>query len=530
MPSIHLARDVTPFQTVVLEPVEGAPALPRSKPTLRGRRRAVKAIRWVRGERARHDPVKILLMTPPSWSAIPSPGGGAMDRAEGHYPPLGLLYLAASVEAHRPGCHEIRTVDGLAIAPSPRNFRRLMRESQPQLVGITANSWNLCDALEAARIVKQENPLAIVAFGGPHATLYPRETAALGPVDVVARGEAERSFPALVDVVANGRDLSRSLVPGIVGRSDGSHDSSVETCHVAAEDLDALPIPDRNLLWPARYYSPIGTGRPFTTMVTSRGCRYHCTFCTNARTELRLRSVDSVMEEMTRIHAMGIREVYIYDNNFDVDAERVAGIAEALLSKNLALVWSFRGRVNHVDRRLLPLMRHAGCVRVNLGVESGTPRILRQLRKGTTLGQIREAFARYREAGIATLGYFMLGFPGETESEMARTVRLAIELDPNFALFFAATAYPGTEIYEQVYEPDETRSDPWQRFAERPEAGFEPPLCTSEYSPVELRQKVAAAHRAFYLRPRAMVRGIRSIRNAQDLLHKAHCGVSLLRM
>ncbi|PWB76777.1 MAG: hypothetical protein C3F15_04515 [Holophagae bacterium] len=286
-------------------------------------------------------------------------------------------------------------------------------------------------------------------------------------------------------------------------------------------------MPDRSRLPVADYRGIAGTDQVFTTMVTSRGCPYRCTFCSTPRCSYRLRSVSSVLEEMERCGRLGIRHVYFLDDTFPTSGARAERLCEALIRRSDLPSWSCRTAAAGLTRERLHLMKRAGCQRIQIGVETGSDEGLRVLGKRTTIAEVRETFAAARAVGMPTVAYFMLGLPHERSADdLRRLSRFARELDPTFAMFNVLTLYPGTALTEQAVERGLVEAGSWQRFAARPEPGFRPPVWDEHLSREELLAWQRQAYRSFYLRPRVVLRLAFS---GGGLGRKVRAGLELLR-
>jgi radical SAM superfamily enzyme YgiQ (UPF0313 family) len=281
----------------------------------------------------------------------------------------------------------------------------------------------LLDALKVARLVKKTNPGSHVVFGGTHPTIYPREIAGQPEVDSIVVGEGEHTFSELLDAVDGGRSLSG--IEGVGFRRNG--DVVINPPREFIQDLDSLPFPDRELLPWQKYYNLLGRGKEYmTSLLTSRGCPFNCTFCTKKDGRMcRVRSPENVVQEIEQNVRLGITDFDIIDDTFTIDRKRVLAIADLIIEKKLDITMDLSARVDTVDQEILDRLAQAGCNRVRFGVESGNPGVLENLQKGITLDQVREAYRMAKKAGIVTFAYFMLGSPGETEKEVRESISLA---------------------------------------------------------------------------------------------------------
>jgi radical SAM superfamily enzyme YgiQ (UPF0313 family) len=336
-------------------------------------------------------------------------------------------------------------------------------------------------------------------------------------------GEGEHSLVALADHL--GQPDRWGEVPGLVYHADGGIVQNEQPGLI--DDLDALPFPARDLTPFQRYSSVLARRRPVTTMFTSRGCPYRCTFCDRPHLgkKFRARSAANVVDEMQECVEMGIHEFLVYDDTFTVGRRRVLDICGEIQRRGLDVGWDIRARVDTVDAEMLAALRAAGCERIHYGVEAGSDRFLEVLSKGITVGQVREAFRLTRRAGIQILAYFMIGIPGETEADIRQTMRLARELEPDVVHITILTPFPGTAIYRRALEEGVYERDVWQEFAREPRPGFQPPYWTRELSREQLESLLVEAYKSFYTRPRYIVRQLLKIRSWRELRDKVRAGL-----
>jgi radical SAM superfamily enzyme YgiQ (UPF0313 family) len=462
--------------------------------------------------------MRILLIQPPVARLQHRMSPRSWTEGLGVYPPLGLLYIAAFLE--RRG----HAVDILDLISTPLDGARLgerIRGSAPAIVGVSALTFNLPLALAVARAAKAARPEALTVLGGPHPTLYPAETAALPGVDYAAVGDGEPILAALAEDARPGRDP-----PGLVHAASpalGDPRSAAQTV-----DREAAPPPARHLVDGRAYRSIASRRLPMTTVVTGAGCPGACIFCSvDRKRRPYFRSAEHVVEELAACRRDGYREVMFFDDLFTFDRERTARLCELMLARGLDLSWDCRTRVDRVDPELLRLMRRAGCFRVQYGVESGSPEVLRTLRKGFTVDRAEAAIRATREAGIAASASFMIGSPGETAADVERTVAFALRAAPDYAQFTITTPFPFTELYRMGLARGLYREDYWRAFARDPDPAFAPPYWEETLDARRLRRLQRDAFRRFYFRPRYALRQLRSLGSLSEARRKIGLAVRL---
>jgi anaerobic magnesium-protoporphyrin IX monomethyl ester cyclase len=425
-------------------------------------------------------------------------------------PSLGLAYLGAVSE--RQG-HTVRIYDGDVEDVS---LEKVLRDFAPDLVGITANTIQIKSAWRDAALVKSMADIPVV-LGGPHPTVLPAESAERPEVDIVVRGEGEATWEELCQWrTADGewRAAISGLQP-IPGISYQTPDGQVHhnPDRPVIEDLDSLPLPAYHFFKMDRYTNLQPTvdhiEGPSYPILTSRGCPYRCTYCSQiGPRRWRKRSPEDVVAEWRwLVRDLGAAEIGVLDDSFNINRQRVLDICDLLIKEELTYVpWIMINgiRANLADTELLGRMKQAGCIRSAFGVESGNQEILDSvIGKQLTLKQVRAAFKAAKEVGMETIGFFMIGLPGETEETMDDTIRFAIELDPVVANFSMATPFPGTEMSRIVKEKGRLLVNDYDDFAFfEGRAIFEMDGMTAEL----VERKWKEAYRRFYLRPSRVMR------------------------
>jgi anaerobic magnesium-protoporphyrin IX monomethyl ester cyclase len=224
-------------------------------------------------------------------------------------------------------------------------------------------------------------------------------------------------------------------------------------------DLDRLPLPARHLVDLESYLRPPGTFRgTFVSRATSamatRGCPYRCIFCAAHNIfgrEVRRRSPENVVAEVDHlVNAYGVDHVYFIDDTFTADRNWTLRFCHLLRERNLEVKWGCQVRANTIDSELLAEMKSSGCVWVAVGVESGSARVLRNIKKGTNPDMIRHAFRAIREVGLISNATFVVGSPGEEQEDIEETLLVAREIKADSYNFFFLTPFPGSELYDMA--------------------------------------------------------------------------------
>ncbi|MBO05789.1 MAG: hypothetical protein CMI58_01895 [Parcubacteria group bacterium] len=445
--------------------------------------------------------INVLLINPPDYKmiqgAIPKELGS--DRM-GKYPPLGLLYIASYAQTRYPAILNINIVDAITDSLTHEEIHRIIEEFQPDIIGISVYTFTLIDSLQVARSAKKIIPHVPVVFGGFHPTIYPKETLLCSPdVDIVVAGEAEEAFSAVIGRILNMQSLEG--LPGVSFKKlNGDIHIDKQTQFVT--DLNALPFPDRRMVNYKHHSCILGATGLTTNILSSRGCPYRCRYCYVNIREYRVRSLDNIFAEIHNCLSLDINEFFFVDDLFNLSKRRVIGFSERVIDEGLDIRWSFRGRVDQIDDETLEKAKKAGCTRIHFGIESGVPKILKRVGKGTNLEMVRNTLSLTRQFGIEVSSSIMIGLPGESPRETDETIRFVLSLSTDYIQAAVFTPYPKTAFYEEGLRSSLLPNDYWSDFALHPVENFEPYIWGEFYTKDQLFDKLREIYRRFYLRPR----------------------------
>ena len=426
---------------------------------------------------------------------------------------MGLAILAAVLEREN---YPVSVLDANALGLQPEDLPSLV--SDAEIVGLTAMTPTISAAMSIAHYLKKANPDLTILLGGTHATLLPEETLARAPeIDIIVRGEGEETIIDLLQALEHNQPLDN--IPGINYRKNGRVISTA--ARTTTVDMDSLPFLAYHLLPWRRYkpHPPYGRVLPFTAVITSRGCPYHCAYCSKPvfGNKFRAQSPERVIEEIAFLkEKFGVREVSFYDDVFTLDKKRAIAIADGIIKRGIKISWTCEARVNLVDRELLHHIKQAGCYAIAYGIESASPEILKTLHKDITLEQVEEAVRISREVGLQAIGYLMIGSPGETPETIIKTIQFARKLKLDFAQFSVTTPFPGTELYSLLGNKGD--DIPWESFVyDGADKQVIPLFENSQLSRSDLRYWTKRAYREFYLRPSYIWQRIRRVNSIGEL-------------
>jgi radical SAM superfamily enzyme YgiQ (UPF0313 family) len=288
-----------------------------------------------------------------------------------------------------------------------------------------------------SRLVKQTHPSSYVVIGGPHATPLAQPILEHWPaVDCVALGEGELTFLELLERLRAGQAIA-GLAGAIVRENDSITKGPKRPTINRLDDLACVQD----------YF-------PTHILMTSRGCPWNCTFCgaeTSWGRGFRSLSVPRVLDAIeTALERLKPRILLVKDDTFTANKRRVLELCQGIRERGLTFSWSCDTRVDVLDDELLRAMRLAGCERLSLGVESGSPEILRLINKKITIEQIIASANAARRYGIRTRFYMMLGNRGETEATFRESLQFLERARPSSFIFSCLSIYPGTDDYEDA--------------------------------------------------------------------------------
>jgi radical SAM superfamily enzyme YgiQ (UPF0313 family) len=469
------------------------------------------------------EKTEILLVKAGHLSGPSSVVPPSVRRLSGIFPSLGLGYIAAAL---RDEGIAVSLLD-LDVEKEPEQaLRHACARLKPPMVGFSATTLIWPTIAKMAGIVRDALPGSFLLCGGPHFTLYAEESLAASHFDAAVAGEGERTAAALAAAFLRHEPYDR--IPGTVIKSGGG--LQVNPPGPLEKNLDAFPFPARDLFPNDRYSCPLTAG-PFTTLVTSRGCPFQCRYCTQVywQDTFRVRSPENVFREMKAcVETFGFREIMMYDETFTAPRKMVVALCDLIASEGLDIRWDIRTRIDALDETLLRHLRKAGCRRLHLGIETGSAEILRAMNKKITLDEIREMMALVKAMDFETLGYFMVGYPGETRRTAEETRRLSRDLGLDWAHYTVVTPAPGTPLYDYARKNGYLHRDYWRDYALGRcdhEIGH---FVTEEFGEDDLAGLVKKAYRSFYFRPGQVLGKARRLASLKQFYHSLRGAAALM--
>lgn len=434
----------------------------------------------------------------------PSQSLGGLDMCTKAWPPLGMLYCAGVLI--KEGI-EVSLLDQTVRGFSLKHTLDWVKKEDPDILGFSVLHSAAKEAPTIAEGAKAENPNVVIVMGNYHATFNAERILRKYPyVDVIVRGEGEYASLELAKCLEKGENLRE--VKGITFRDDGKIVSTPDRPLI--KDVDDLPFPDRDLM-NAQYTSTIFgvkvATKKFTTVLSSRGCPFRCSFCgcrKFARGAWRARSVENIVEELEFLRSEGYEEILFVDDNFTLNKKRVAKLCQKIRKERMDIRWICDSRVDHCGYDMFREMVKAGCNTVYFGIESANQRILDYYRKGITSDQSINAVRKARKAGVDIIvGSFIVGAPDETKSEIQNTLRFAQKLDIDVPSLNILGVFSGTDIWNDLVARGLINEDQcWETSV------YVPKVSPYTVPFEEIRSMIYDYFRTFYLSPKQLLKEI----------------------
>jgi anaerobic magnesium-protoporphyrin IX monomethyl ester cyclase len=406
-------------------------------------------------------------------------------------PPLGLAYMAAFLSESD---YEVSIVD-LNVAEDKQSIP----DDNWDLVGITLDTSRYYKGMDYARMLKSRGVRVVV--GGPHASFMAEEILGSGAADYVVRGEGEHAMLELAEALSQGDNLEQ--IKGLSYRLDNEVIHNADRTY--SDDLDTLPFPARNLLNMDKYRtSKFGT-RSITSILTSRGCPYQCSFCASSKlagTFWRARSVESIIEEIQFVKdTYGYRAFAFVDDNFTLNPQRVIDLCEEIGKRGLDIHWWCFSRVDTIVKNpeMVSLMYEAGCRSTYIGIESRNQDTLDSYNKKISADIAREAIAILKDNKIEMTASFIIGALNEDKEMVEDTLRFAKSLNPNTVSFTILISYLGIDLFEQV--KDRIITFDWRKYD-----GIHSVIRLKHFKPMQLQFTLLRFYISFYLRSFAAIK------------------------
>lgn len=434
--------------------------------------------------------MKFLLIKPGVWDANKE----NLTLGPTTIPPLGLLYLGAMLEQEG---HNVEILDYYMENISKEQLKNALMSSDA--VGMTIHTDNFKFPLDISRNIKELDSDIPLIVGGPHCTyVQERSLYDIPHADISVIGEGEYVIIDLLRYLEGTKNLDD--IPGIYFRNNGSILSGKPLKVI--DNLDTIPFPARYLVDKYEYGDfPFGLKlkKKVTSILTSRGCPFHCRFCTRYANLIdgwgfRQRTAQNVLQELEEIDDK-YRTINIVDDTFLADKKRAHQIFDGLIKMGREVELVIHGaRVDSAEEKLYKKMKRAGVKYIYFGLESGNQDVLDYYKKNITLSQIEKAVNLSREMNFIIIGNFIFGAPMETKEHIEKTIEFACSLPLDIVGFGPLLYIYGSELWNEAVESNKISKDTDIVFADS-EKGL------GNFTKNELLEYTIIAFQRFYLRP-----------------------------
>lgn len=471
------------------------------------------------------DKIKIAIINPPASDGEKFVREGRCEQRASSFQylmvPISLPSIAALLRSNG---FEIKLIDCMAEELDESATIKQIIKFKPKMVIINFSTATFYGDKDFTLKLKKCLPKAHLTAIGVHVTTMPKETLTETALDSIIRGEPEMTALELAQKLQEKEKLK-----GIKGLTYRDNNSII---NVPARDfihnLDGLPFPARDLLKNDRYKMPV-YNRPYTLVVTARGCPNNCSFCTANiyyGSKIRMRSPKNVLDEIEEIiKVQHIKDITFWADTFTYDRKYVFDICEGIKKRGLKFRWMCNARVDKVDPEMLKIMKETGCQIISFGVESGSQKILNLVGKNITLKQIVQAFKWVRASKIESAAHIIFGLSGETPETIKETIKFVKKINPDYIQFYSAIPFPGTRFGKEATEKGWVTTKNWSDY----ELGKN--IISTPLLPVEeLAKWRRRAYLQFYLRPGYVLSKFRNfVKKPSDFLPFVKQGISFLK-
>jgi len=458
--------------------------------------------------------MKVYLLSPPVAGGEKRVREGRCMAKEGVWttlwPPISMAEIAAVLEQKG---FKVKITDAGVDGVDEKKLVSLLREFNPDVLMLNTTTPTIESDLAIAALAKKNLArIKTVAFGIHVGELPQQCMNTQKDLDFIVHNEPELTSSELITALRDGGGVSG--ISGITYRDGDRIITNSPRPYI--EDLNSLPFPAWHLIDTGKYRMPY-TRKRYLMVTPARGCPYHCIFCVAKGYyghRLRIRSPESVVKELEwGGREFGIKDFLFWTESFTLSRKFVMRVCELIVEKGLDIRWVCNSRVDNVDFEMLQQMKKAGCWMIGYGVESSNQEILDRSKKGIKVEQIKEACDQTKKAGIEISAHIVLGLPGETRQTIKDTVRFAKRMGFDYAQFYCATPWPGTELYKIAQDKNWLRKDaPWSDYEQDVSVLDMEGLTAKELT--HLRER---AFKSFYLYPLTVWRTLRKIKSFSEL-------------
>lgn len=418
-------------------------------------------------------------------------------------PDLGLGYLSSSLL--KKGL-DVTVLDCVLRKMDPDSFESYIKKLKPDVVGFKVFSKDINFTKQAIEKIKCLSKEIHVIVGGPHVSGVKEQVFQHIPgIDFGIAGEGEKSIALLMDFFRTRNEDLLNEIPGLIRMN--SNNGKIMCNPLSFEkDIDLYDFPDWKGLAPQEYppapHCSFAENFPIAPIIATRGCPYDCTFCSVQNTfarSLRFRSVDSIKKEISLLHNdFGIKEIHFEDDNFTCKKSFAMQVCQKIIDSGMKFTWSCPNgvRLDRLDEELLHVMQASGCYSFAVGIESGSQRILDDMKKEISLEMIKEKVSMIKKFKIKIHGFFIIGYPTEKKEDIWESLKFSRKLNLDTVYFNIFNPFPGTEVFQRLKDEGKLDGFSWDTlFSDKPSL----PLTDVSLNELKRLQKIGML--LFYLRP-----------------------------
>lgn len=456
--------------------------------------------------------MKILLVNPPKYKNIDFVREGRCMQPKNVWnniwPPLTLNYLATILQK----TNHIKLIDCIAEKKNFYNLKNEIESVSPEIIIINNGFPTIQGDLKVGEIAKNINKNIVTIAFGIFPTLLPEETLDCFKIDYAILCEPEITIQELIGTIKDNKNINN--VNGIAFKKNNKIIFTKKREFL--KDLDnELGIPDRDIIKNELYNFPFDK-KPFTLILLARGCPYKCTFCVSPLyygKKFRTRDPKKVVDEIEIcINKYNIINFIFWGESFTLKKRYGMKICNEIIKRKLKLKWVTTSRVDTLDLELLKKMKKAGCYLLGLGIETPNEEILKNVRKLTTIKDIKKAITLCKQAGIKTMGHFMFGLPGETRKTAKKTIKFAKNCGVDYAQFYCAVPYPKTEYWKELKKKNQIVSKNWDLYQQNYAV-----IKTSELTPQDIMNFRTKGFNSFYIRAKFFLNHLKSLHSLGEI-------------
>ena len=360
--------------------------------------------------------------------------------------PLTLTYIASILK----NSNDIKLIDCQVENINHQNFQIQLQKFNPDFVICNTGFPSIKEDLKILEICKLYSQKIITSIFGMYPTLLKEKAFEDSKyLDYAIIGEPEWVYKNLIEKLENHSEIN--TVEGIIFKDFSGNILKNAEQSLIKNDINNLPFPARELLKNNKYKYPLSQ-KPFSLISISRGCPYNCSFCNASHyhgIKYRKRAIESIIYELEEcIKLYKIKTFLFWGESFSLDMDYAHKLLDAIIQSGLKITWSTRSMIDRIDKDLLLKMKKAGCISISVGIESINQLALNSVNKKINVDTFKDKLQQINDAGIISVGHFILGLPNDNKETIKQTIQFALKSKLDFAQFYCATPYPGTPFFQ----------------------------------------------------------------------------------